>query len=465
VTETPEPDRYHPLTLEFRDGALEQRYRVDEAAIALPTLQAGARMSVVTWLMGVALALFTDWPQPREAIRLILFAVLPTIGLGLLLLRVRRDYVWQQVVGGFMNLIPGLVVYQVTIYAGQQEQAGLYLTLLASLFPFFLNRTRVVVAMCVVGSYSSVALVRHWAIRSPGERAFDIACVAVGFGVGAAAGWVLERTRRDEYRERVAVETAHAALRDAQAQLVQSEKMASLGKLVAGVAHDINTPLGAIAGTQQTLGKMVDKLRGALEKDHPDALESRRVDRTLSALSSASGTIGEGAKRLDEVVTRLRSFARLDEAELQDVSVAECVEDVCAMLEHQRPDGVELLANVPRLPPLRCHPADINQLLMNLVTNALEAVGEQGRISITGNVQDEQIVLVVEDDGPGIAADELEQVFDPGFTTKGVGVGGGFGLSIAYRIAERHGGSLTLQSDDGAGVRATLVVPVGGPGR
>jgi signal transduction histidine kinase len=252
-------------------------------------------------------------------------------------------------------------------------------------------------------------------------------------------------------------------LRDAQAKLVQSEKMASLGKLVAGVAHDINTPLGAITSTQQTLDTAIARLHGALEKDHPDALSSRRVSRTFDVLRDTSGTIASGAGRVDEVVTRLRKFARLDEATLQDVDVASTIDDVLALVEHRRSDGVELTSEVADVPKLRCYPAELNQLLLNVLNNALDAVGDEGQVTVHSRHDQDDVEFKITDDGPGIDPEHLDQIFDPGFTTKGVGVGGGFGLSIAYRIADDHGGSLTVDSELGAGTTVTARLPLSGP--
>ncbi len=258
-----------------------------------------------------------------------------------------------------------------------------------------------------------------------------------------------------------AADAAHRALRETQAQLVQSEKMAGLGRVVAGVAHDINTPLGAISSTQQYLGKAVAKLQHGLEKDHAEALESRDIKRALQGLSSSVSVIGEGAERIDTVVSRLRSFARLDQADLQDVELEKCVNDVLALLEHRRPDNVEVRVELPDLPKIRCRPADVNQLLMNVITNALEATRDGGLIAISAHAG-EVLTVVIQDTGHGIAAESIGQVVDPGYTTKGVGVGGGYGLSIAFRIAEQHGGSVSIESDVNVGTTVTIVLPVPG---
>jgi len=455
--------RFHQITLAFRDVELERRYRVDEAIASLPSLRLGMWGSFPLWLAIIALVATSQWPERNTVLVLICAVMLPALAACLAVSYVRTSFAWQQVLSGAINLLMGLMCYQLATYADLQEQVGLYITLQIALFVFFMHRSRFITGAIVAPIYTTVALIRHSVIHTPIEIGLDVVLLTGGIGVAASAAWMFERARRDAYYEHAEVETAHRALREAQAQLVQSEKMASLGKLVAGVAHDINTPLGAISSTQQTLGTMVDKLRSSLEKDHPDALASKRVGRTLKALTNASGILGDGAKRLDEVVTRLRSFARLDEASLQDVDVEHCVRDVLAMLEHDRPEGVTFERDIPELPTLRGYPADLNQLIMILVTNALEAVGDEGNITIRASRREDDLAISIEDYGVGIAAEHLGDVFDPGFSTKGVGVGGGYGLSIAYRIAERHGGTITIESEVESGTKATVLIPFAGP--
>lgn len=257
----------------------------------------------------------------------------------------------------------------------------------------------------------------------------------------------------------------HAArerLRALNAKLVQSEKMAALGTLVAGVAHDMNTPLGVVRSGQQTIASAALKLREALAAKHPDTLETNAVARSIRVVEQTVGAVGEGADRLDGVVRRLRSFVRLDQAPLQDADLGNCIDEVLTLLRHRVPQSVTVTSERTELPRLRCHPAQLNQLLMNIVINAIEAVGDTGTLSVRASADREAVELTVEDDGPGIAAADIPNIFDPGFTTKGVGVGGGLGLAIAYQVAEIHGGSISVESSLGNGASFTTRLPLRG---
>ena len=255
----------------------------------------------------------------------------------------------------------------------------------------------------------------------------------------------------------------HAArqrLQELNAKLIQSEKMAALGKLVAGVAHDVNTPLGALRSGHQTMARAVVKLREAVGDVSPAALETKRVARAMHVIEQTIETTGVGTARIDEVVRRLRSFARLDQASLQEVELRVCVEDVLALVEHQVPRSVTVTCELDDMPRLRCYPAEVNQLIMNLVVNALDAVGEAGTIAVRVRAAGEHVELVIEDDGEGIAEPDIPNIFNPGFTTKGVGFGGGLGLSIAYQVAQLHGGDISVESNHGHGARFITRLPL-----
>jgi PAS domain S-box-containing protein len=256
----------------------------------------------------------------------------------------------------------------------------------------------------------------------------------------------------------------HAArerLRALNAQLVQSEKMAALGKLVAGVTHDVNTPLGAIRSGHQTMASAVAKLRKGLG-DQPAALDSKGIVRPMRVIEQTIETVAVGTDRINEVLQRLRSFARLDQGSLQDVDLRTCVEDVLTLVEHKVPEAVTVRCELDDLPRLRCYPAEVNQLIMNLVVNAIDAVGDSGTIAVCALADDEYLELVVEDDGEGIPAPDLPNIFNPGFTTRGVGFGGGLGLAIAYQVAQLHNGSISVESSHGAGARFTTRLPLMG---
>jgi signal transduction histidine kinase len=246
-------------------------------------------------------------------------------------------------------------------------------------------------------------------------------------------------------------------------QLAHADKMASLGLLVAGVAHEINTPVGAIKSTQQTIAaalKRIDKIRDKSPelKDHP------KLDRTLEIVKDGADVLESAAARVERIVTRLRNFARLDQAEVQRADLHAGIDETIDILAHQtEKQGITIERNYGELPKVLCYASSINQLVMNLVNNARQAVGENGVITVETFVEGKNAHIVVQDDGEGIAPENLGKLFQPGFTTRGVGVGTGLGLAICWRIAERHDGTLTVSSEPGEGARFELSIPIDGP--
>jgi signal transduction histidine kinase len=250
------------------------------------------------------------------------------------------------------------------------------------------------------------------------------------------------------------VEERTRHLRDAQARLVQSEKMAALGMLVAGVAHEINTPMGAIRSTHDTIGKALDRIEKQIDSDCP------RATRTMKVIRDGLAVIGEGSERVNAIVTRLRTFSRLDRAELEHVDLHDGIEDTLALTKHQL-NGVTIVRDYGELPAVLCQPGRINQIFMNLLVNARQAIGGQGNITIRTRYEADRVSIAISDDGCGIDDAHLARVFDPGFTTKGVGVGTGLGLSICFNIAGEHDGELSVESRVDHGTTFTLSLPAG----
>jgi len=249
-------------------------------------------------------------------------------------------------------------------------------------------------------------------------------------------------------------------LRETQAQLIQSEKMAALGHLVAGVAHEMNTPVGAIYSTQGTLESATVKLQDTLENEHGIVSgESSKVSRILNAISGATEVIRVSSERISGIVKRLKLFAQLDEAELQSVDFNECIENTVAMFEVHLKPGILVRKEFAELPAVTCYPAMINQLCFQLLRNANRAIEESGEIVLRTEVCGDEIRFGVADDGRGIAAEDLGRVFDPGFTGWELNVGTGLGLAICYQVAREHEGRIEVESGVGEGSRFMLVIP------
>ncbi len=248
---------------------------------------------------------------------------------------------------------------------------------------------------------------------------------------------------------------ANAELQSKQLQLVQSAKMASLGELVAGIAHEINNPLAFVLShlttVSKTLARVETELGHSLTGAGKDALE-----RAQNRLQESEA----GAERIRNLVLKLRTFSRLDEGEKKTVSIRESVLSVLTILEHRFQDRIEVKTSFGEPDVIDCYSSLLNQAVMNLVANAVDAIAEHGTVTIATGAEDNDYVITVTDTGHGIPADLKERVLEPFFTTKPIGQGTGLGLSITHSIAQRHGGTLELEPAAGGGTVATIRFPL-----
>ncbi|MCP4683928.1 MAG: PAS domain S-box protein [bacterium] len=266
-------------------------------------------------------------------------------------------------------------------------------------------------------------------------------------------------THIKEVNEELARANKH--LKDTQSQLVQSEKMASLGLLVAGIAHEINTPIGAVNSMHNTQHRAYLKLKEAISSECGRACEDNdKIAPLTTIMDDANRVIETGVERVTTIVRRLRSFARLDEAELKTVDIHEGLEDTLTLIHHEIKNRIKVVRDYGDLPPLACFPGRLNQVFLNLLNNARQAIAGEGKITITTAIRDVRAVIKFADDGVGIAPEKLKRIFDPGFTTKGVGVGTGLGLSICYQIIEDHRGRIDATSTVGKGTTLTISLPM-----
>jgi len=280
---------------------------------------------------------------------------------------------------------------------------------------------------------------------------------------------------------------AYRQLQSSQAALVQSEKMASLGQMVAGVAHEINTPLGYVRNNVEMMQGVFGSLRELLgEYDRlarmltdPGAGEEQ-LARQLSSVTAAAQELREGGlleeaaalfgdtlfgvDTIRELVGNLRNFSRLDAAQVAEVSLNDCLDQTLVIANHVLKGKVEVIKRYGDIPRVACSPSQINQVFLNMVTNAVQAIEhDAGKLLLQTDSDGAWVRVLIQDNGKGIPPEHLGKIFDPFFTTKPVGQGTGLGLSISYQIVQKHGGSIDVASFVGKGTRFVVKLPAARP--
>jgi signal transduction histidine kinase len=250
------------------------------------------------------------------------------------------------------------------------------------------------------------------------------------------------------------VEERTRELRQAQAQLIQSEKMASLGQLVAGIAHEINNPLGSIASNNDIIHRALQKLKEIFSDSKFSTLLSGepRLEKFLASAEELNRINKIACERIGALVLSLKHFARLDEAEYQRANLNDCLDETLILLHHKLKNRITVIKEYGDIPAIECMPRKLNQVFMNLLINAIQAIEDKGTITIKTFEENGRVVVKIKDSGAGIPPENLDKIFNPGFTTKGVGVGTGLGLPICYGIVvEEHGGKISVDSEVGKG--------------
>jgi DNA-binding response OmpR family regulator len=248
---------------------------------------------------------------------------------------------------------------------------------------------------------------------------------------------------------------AMSELQNTQAQLIQAAKMASLGGLVAGIAHEINNPLAFSLSHLITVKKSLGRAETALGA----ALEAPVVRDNWGRARTRIDEMTVGLERIRELVVKLRTFSHIDEGEWRRVSIQSCVESIVLILAHRTRERIEIETCYGSPDEVECYPGLLNQALMNLVANSIDAIAGRGTIRIETGLVDGAYQIRVRDSGCGIPAELRDRVLDPFFTTKPVGEGTGLGLSITYSIVQKHGGSLAIDCPESGGTVVTVRIP------
>ena len=284
----------------------------------------------------------------------------------------------------------------------------------------------------------------------------------------------IEEINKELNRQKDELQKTLENLKQAQSQLVQSEKMASLGQLVAGIAHEINNPVNFISAGVESLSTNLDEIKQVLDIYHKITTENvseklKEIEElkvkveykeAIREINQLIESIKNGTKRTTEIVRGLRTFSRLDEDILKMADINEGLDSTLILLHNRYKNRIEVVRNYTNLPLVECYPGQLNQVFMNILSNAIDAIDDKGTITITTSKTNGLIHVSIKDSGHGIPQDIREKIFDPFYTTKGVGKGTGLGLSISQSIIEKHKGNIKVKSENGKGTEFIISIPV-----
>jgi two-component system, NtrC family, sensor kinase len=273
-----------------------------------------------------------------------------------------------------------------------------------------------------------------------------------------------------------ALENAYKELQATQAQILHQEKMASIGQLAAGVAHEINNPIGYVSSNLNTLSKYLERLAGFItsqteivaraagpevQKELADLRQSLKIDHILRDIGPMLSETLDGTSRVGKIVQDLTTFSRVDNSDSCLADVSECLESAINIVWNELKYKATIHRDYGTIPPIHCYPQQLNQVFINLLVNAGHAIEGKGHLNVSTHADDSSIYISFTDDGSGIAPEHLTRIFEPFFTTKEVGKGTGLGLSITYDIIKKHQGDITVESTVGKGTTFTVRLPRG----
>jgi len=250
-------------------------------------------------------------------------------------------------------------------------------------------------------------------------------------------------------------------LKTAQTQLIHAEKMAALGKLVAGIAHEINNPIGAISSTNDVTSLCIKKIEKGINESSnlTELVDNKHFLKAMSILKSNTGVISEGVERINTLVKSLKDFSQLDEAEFQRIDIHKGIESVLVLIENELRDRIEIVREYGDIPEINCYPSQLNQVLINMLTNAAEAIETKGEICIKTMQKNDFIHINISDNGRGISKKKLDKLFEFDFSNAHARIKMGAGLVIANKIIQRHKGHIKVESVVGKGSTFMIMLP------
>ena len=330
------------------------------------------------------------------------------------------------------------------------------------------------------GAMGVVSCIQHSSVRSWSDEEVELlraVCDQLAIAISQAQLYAQSQDSARLAKEQTQqLEQALQELQQTQTQLIQTEKMSSLGQMVAGIAHELNNPTSFIHGNithaQEYIQNLMDLVQ-LYQQEYPnptpqiqDFLEQMDFDFITVDLPKLLKSMKMGTERISQMVVSLRNFSRLDEAEVKDVDLHEGIDNTLLILSNRLKQGITVIKQYGILPLIECYPAQLNQVFMNIIGNAIDALIERNeilnkQITITTKVVDNgKIKVQIGDNGFGIPPKIKAKIFDPFFTTKKVGQGTGLGLSICYKIVQKHQGNIEVNSQMGSGCEFVITLPV-----
>jgi signal transduction histidine kinase len=330
--------------------------------------------------------------------------------------------------------------------------------IIATILAFYTGRTIARPIQKVTEVAQTVTGTEDFDLRVPVTSTDEVGILAISFN--QLIEWIEHYTRE---------------LNETQTQLIQTEKMSSLGQMVAGIAHEINNPIGFIHGNLSYIESYAEELlnvvtlfrehRSQVSPEVATLIEESDLDFIREDFPKILQSMRMGTDRICEIVLSLRNFSRLDEAQVKACDLHEGLESTLLLLNHRLNSQIDLVKNYGKIPKVACHPAQINQVFMNILSNAIDALLEREnqldkKIMILTESQEEQVMIRISDNGGGIPPEILGKLFDPFFTTKPVGKGTGLGLAISYKIIEKHQGKIQVHSSEHEGTEFMITLPI-----
>ncbi|VUD64264.1 Sensor protein ZraS [Thalassocella blandensis] len=286
---------------------------------------------------------------------------------------------------------------------------------------------------------------------------------------------LLENRSTELYDVNQSLVLAYTQLRDQKSQLIHQEKLASIGQLSAGVAHEINNPTGYVKSNLSTLQQYMTAVKQVIagseqlirqhaSEDAIQALDELQQQHDIAyVLEDLDDLVVEsidGVARIEDIVKSLKNFARPDQDEAVVFDVNECIENTLKLVANEIKYKAEIDMKLSPLRDIQGQPGSLSQVFLNILVNAAQAIDEQGKITISSELRNDEVIVQIEDNGCGIEEKNLPRIYDPFFTTKDIGVGTGLGLSVSHGIISKHGGRIIASSTPGEGSIFTIYLPV-----